>query len=54
MEYDVECANSLAELIEIVFQRLCNGWKPQGGICSIVAQNGYTVFYQAIVRKNHD
>ena len=51
MDYDVECANSLTELIEVVSERLECGWRPQGGICTLCEPNGYTVFYQAIVRK---
>ena len=51
MQYDVECANSLAELIESVSERLNDGWLPQGGICTLCEPNGYTVFYQAIERK---
>ena len=51
MEYDVECANSLTELIEVVSERLECGWRPQGGICTLCEPNGYTVFYQAIVKE---
>ena len=52
MEYDVECANSLAELIKLILMRIKDGWMPQGGVCVLSVQNGYTVFYQAIVKEN--
>ncbi len=46
MEYFVIHASGLSELESKVREYICDGWKPQGGLCAL----GLT-FFQAMVRK---
>ena len=54
IKYDVECDDSLDELIKAVNKKLKQGWKLQGGIATMVHQPRYTVFYQALIKETDD
>ncbi|MBR6355378.1 MAG: DUF1737 domain-containing protein [Alphaproteobacteria bacterium] len=51
MKYDVECSNSLDELIQYVNEKLKKGWKCQGGVSIMFQPPHYTVFYQALTKE---
>lgn len=51
MQYDVICSTSIDELIKWVNEKLKKGWELQGGIATMTQQIDYTVFYQAMVKK---
>ncbi len=51
MKYEVECSDSLDELIKFVNDKLKQGWQLQGGIATMTHQPRYTVFYQAMYKE---
>ena len=51
MQYDVICSTSIDELIKWVNEQLKKGWELQGGIATMTQQIDYTVFYQAMIKK---
>lgn len=51
MRYDVICSTSIDELIKWVNEQIKKGWELQGGIATMTQQIDYTVFYQAMVKK---
>ena len=54
IKYDVECDDSLDELIKAVNKKLKQGWQLQGGISTMTHQPRYTVFYQAMTKETDD
>lgn len=50
MEYDVISTPDLKELCLLVNEKIQEGWRPRGGIATLVLPDRYAVFYQVIIK----